>query len=204
MKKITLLSVLTIFLFFQKSNSERKAFMINKTIIHQQQDSLAWIQNLKKFKTAISLNDKNKIKSFFNFPIANPDNSIWQLIYEDNPKMKEQLSDKPAPFTEHDFDKYYNKLFPDKFFNCISKLKIDELSRKGETETIKFKQDNFTTYQMYVTIDSNERILNFALGTHKVVKNKKGEIEDNEEYGTLYIFSIRNGLLKFIGIRLTA
>lgn len=173
-------------------------------IVKQQQDTSAWIQKFKEFKNAISLGDKSKVKSFFDFPVVGVDNTIWELIYEDDPKKKEQLNDKPAPFTEQDFDKNYNKIFPKKFFNCISKLKIDELSKKGETETIKFRVKNFTSYQMYANIDSNERILNLALGMHKVVKNKKGEKEENEEYGTLYVFRIKNGQLKFIGIRLTA
>ena len=207
-KKYFILSKLLLLFIFQQanaiSNAEGILLPINTSVLFNYADTSGWAQKLKEFKSAISLGDKNKVKSFFDFPLTNINNDIWQLVNEGNQKEEDVLASKSRSFTEKDFDKNYNKIFPKKFLNCISKLKVDELSSKGETETIKFKKGTTTTYQIYASIDSIEKTLTLALGNHKVVKNKKGEVEENEEFGTMYIFSIKNGQLKFLRIGLTA
>ena len=165
------------------------------------QDSLTWLKDLRDFRTAVAAADKNKVKRFFDLPLMNEHNEIWHLVYEGNRQELNRLSEKIKPFTAQDLDKHFHKLFPKKFITTILKLKLDELAKKGESETIKFKDGSSSTYSMYASVDRTAGTVTLALGMQTVLKNEKGAIEGNEEYGTLYIFSIMpDGHLKFKGI----
>src|SRR5687768_853774 len=72
---------------------------INSTEKH---DSLTWIKNFRIFRDAIYKRDIKKVKGFVNFPIMNPNNEIWYLVYEGNDKAINLLSDQIKPFTEKD------------------------------------------------------------------------------------------------------
>ena len=168
-----------------------------------QKNSMDWVQDLKDFKSAVAAGHKSKVKSFIELPLVSDNNNIWQVIFEGNEKELENLPEQPKPFTAQDFEKYYNKLFTKKFTACLAKLNADELNKKGETETTKFKEGDLT-YSINATVDKTEKTVTLGLSYSKFVKDKKGRIEDAEEYGTLYIFSIANGKLIFKEIRFSA
>jgi hypothetical protein len=146
-----------------------------------------WIENFREFRNAIYKNDKTGAKGFFNFPILNENNQIWYLIY-DNPNIS---SDSITPFTEQDFDKYFNKLFPSRFINSILKIKSDSLKHNGEYETKIFKQDKNTTYRMAASFDKKENTLVLNLWSNSLMKNENGEVQDGGEFSIIYEFYIK-------------
>src|SRR5436190_17634094 len=114
----------------------------------QESDTLNWVTSFKEFRNAVYQNDRNKVKQFINFPIMNENNEIWYLVYGSDEKLISKIPNPIKPFTEKDFDKYYEKIFESKFINTILKIKTDELYKSKYFETIEFKEDS-TTYKMY-------------------------------------------------------
>jgi len=187
-----------------KINSGASTHCVVQKHYHSQADSLNWLQSFNDFRTAVYSSDINKVKSFFNFPIVDDNNEIWQLVYQGNENERGELSAK-KPFTAQDFEKHFNGLFSKKFRNAIVKLHSGDLGKKGESETSAFKENNTTTYKMYATVDKIEKTLTLSLAFRTVLKDEKGKVEGSEEYGTLYVFDmLSNGQIKFKGIRLTA
>ncbi len=130
-------------------------------------------------------------------------NEIWVLVFQGNEKKINQMTDEIKPFTEQDFDKYFDKLFSRRFINSILKLKSEELNKKDEIETVVMKDGNATTYKMYATVNNVEKTLTLNLSSNTIIKDKKGEVQDGGESNVIYIFTLpENGQLKFHQIRL--
>lgn len=167
-------------------------------------DTAHWIKSFTAFRTAVYNNNKQKVKSFIDFPLISEFNQIWQLVDQGN-KQPDKTNHSSKAFTEDDFNTYYNKLFPATFKKAIMTIKSGELKKKGEAESAASRYDKSTTYKMYATLDSTTQTLTLALGFQRTIKNKKGEPDDHEEYGIVYTFSIlSNGQLKFTDVALTA
>jgi hypothetical protein len=166
-----------------------------------QKDKVNWIDNFRKFRTAVYQGDKATVKSFFTFPVTNSNNEIWYLIYAGNEKLEKKLTNKAKPFTGQDFDKYYDKLFSKQFITCIQKIKTDELYKKGETETVEFNNGKDVTYKMIATFDKKSRVLNLNLASNTVIKDANGEVLDGGEFNVVYLFKITDsGQLRFTGL----
>lgn len=202
MKKTNILLSLLL-ISFSESNALDKTIFINNGPINNikiaQQHTTSWINNFRQFRTAIYQADKNKVKSFIDFPLMNENNEIWYLISPEDGK----LTDKIKPFTEKDFDKYFRKLFTKEFINCIQKIKTQQLYKTGYFETIELSDGKETTYKMYATVDKKKMALSLNLAFNTVVKSNNEEAEDVQESNILYYFKIKkNGELKFIQVRL--
>ena len=129
------------------------------------------------------------MKEFFKFPIMNEANEIWYIAY-DTEKQISSLPSKIKPFTEKDFDKYYDKIFPKTFLAAVMKIKSEELYKKNETETPDFKEGKNTTYKMYASVDKPAKLLSLNLAFNTVIKDDKGEVQDGGESNIIYQFKI--------------
>jgi len=167
----------------------------------QGQDTLRWIDNFKKFRNAVYQNDRVKVKQFIDFPILNENNEIWYLVYEGNGKALKSLSDKIKPFTEKDFDKYYEKLFPTKFITSILKVKSEELFKSGSFETQELKADS-TTYKMYARFHKATNLLELNLAWNTPIKNRDGTVDPGEGNISYEFVVVKNGQIKFKQVRL--
>ena len=168
-----------------------------------QSGSSTWIEQFREFRDAVYKHDKGKVRTFVDFPIMNDNNEIWYLVYGGDEKAINMLSKKIKPFTEKDFDLYFDKLFSNDFINAILKIKTAELYTNGETETIKFHKGKATTYQIDATFDKPDNTLSLNLSSKTIIKDKDGETEDGGESSTIYMFKISpQGKLKFIQVRL--
>jgi hypothetical protein len=192
MKKLTFI-FLIISLISCSENQEKK----NIKSTHQdsaiitkpgllENDKQNWIQNFKDFRVAIYQHDINKAKRFCKFPILNENNQIWYLIYKDSAFN----SDRIIPFTEQDFEKYFNKLFSPRFIASILKIKSDSLNN-GEYKTKEFREDKSTTYGMVANFDKKESTLELNLWSNSIIKDENGEVQDGGEFSILYEFRIK-------------
>ncbi len=168
------------------------------------QDTTKWIDNFKKFRDAVYQADKVKTKEYIDFKSLNENSRIWQLIYLDNEKEFDKIpDDKIKSFTEKDFDKYFDKIFPKRFISCIQKIKREELSKTGTYQTSEFKEGKATTYLMYVTYDKTDSSLELNLASNTVRKDENGEILDGGEFSVMYIFLVKkNGQIQLTSIGL--
>ncbi len=165
----------------------------------------AFIKQLIVLRNALVQGDKNSVKAFIRFPFIGEGNKLWQLLYDGNEKKLEQLPDSTRPFTEKDFDTCFNNLFTKRFITALSHLNLSVLKKKGEAESPSFRQNPSTTYKMYASVDTTNKTLHLNLGIRTIVKDKKGRVEDNEEYGWQYIFDILpEGKLRFKEISFSA
>lgn len=203
MKVIDFLLPLTLLLSNSQPSSNGFDKFVSSDTSHQKEAD-KWIESFKEFRNAIYQGDKAKAKTFFTFPILNVNNEIWYLTTTYNDRSGDvYITDKLKPFTDKDFDKYFNKIFPINFVKSILKIKTDELLKKSETETIEFFDGKATTYKMIASFDKQEQSLSLNLASNTVRRHSNGEILDGGEFNIIYQFNIlSNGQIKFIQIRL--
>ncbi|MES1225289.1 MAG: hypothetical protein ABUT20_57950 [Bacteroidota bacterium] len=162
-----------------------------------------WIQHFREFRMAVYQDNKDKVKSFFVFPVMSENNEIWDLVTDGNTEPLKLHPGKIKPFTEKDFDQYFGKLFSRRFINALLKVKTDELYKKGETATIQLSEEKATTYQMIASFDKDDKTLNLNLASNTIMKDKDGEVLDGGEFSINYIFSIlANGQIRFSQVRM--
>ncbi len=156
-----------------------------------------WINSFLEFRDAVSKGDMAGMKRFIDFPIMNVNNEIWDIAYENDQKLISRLPAKVQPFTEGDFDKYFNKIFTKRFINTILKINAQELYDKGEYKTPEFK-DGTVTYKMYATFDKDAQTLSLNLASQ--TQNRS---QDNGMFNVIYQFAIVNGSqVKFRQVRI--
>lgn len=184
-----------------------KSILLNKDTIASnrvkwQMDTIGWIDNFREFRKAVYQKDKKKVKQYIDFPIRNENNEIWYLVYGTDDKEINRISDKIEPFTENDFDKYFDKIFTKRFVNTILKIKSEDLFKNKSVETIDFTEGSNTTYKMYGNYDQAEKKLTLNLASKTVIKDDNGEVQDGGEFNIIYQFDILKGKLKFRGVML--
>ena len=162
-------------------------------------DTTKWIDNFRTFRDAVYQRNKEKVKQFFDFPVMNPGNEIWYLAY--GGVENKVNADDIKPFTEKDFDRYVDSLFPKRFINCLLKIKSEELWKTGRAETKGIKDGN-TTYVLYATFDKSDNTLTLNLNSNSPYKINDTEWE-SAEGSEIYIFSVLgNGKIKFVRVAL--
>lgn len=164
----------------------------------QQTDSGRWIDELREFRTAVYQQNKEKIKSFIDFPLNTRNNEIWNVVYSENGQDAQRMAHERKPFTEKDFDLHYRQLFSKNFIAALLKIKTDELYRKGETATITLHDGAATTYIMYASFDKSHKTLQLNLAFKFLTEAEKGAEPEMIESNEIYFFDITaTGKLKF-------
>jgi hypothetical protein len=163
------------------------------------QDTTQWIKNFRTFRDAVYQRDKEKVKQFFDFPVMNEGNELWYLVYSGHEKQLSNISDSTKPFTEKDFDKYFDALFPKRFIDCLLKIKSEELWKTGSVDSKAIKDGN-TTYVMSATFDKSDNSLTLNLNSNSPFKTDDGEMESSE-FSEIYQFTVlSNGKIKFVRV----
>jgi hypothetical protein len=180
------------------SNKKEKASPAGKenTVTGARQDTAKWIDSFRAFRDAVYQRDKEKVKQYIDFPITNS-RELWYLIFQGDEKKLDSSPD--SVFTEKDYDKYFDALFPKRFINCLLKLKSEELWKTGDIQSPKLKAGN-TTYIMYASVDKANNTLTLNLYSETPYKINAEESE-NAEHSEIYKFRIlSNGKIKFIQV----
>ena len=164
-------------------------------------DTTTWIGSLGKLRDAAYKKDKQKVKTFFSFPIMNEANEIWFLVYS-NEKQIAALPQKIKPFTEKDFDKYYSKIITPEFITALLKINTGQLYKKGNAQTAELKLDKSTTYKMYAAFDKTAKLLSLNIAYNTISKDEKGEVLDGGEHNIIYQFKVAGGKIVFKQIRI--
>ena len=161
-------------------------------------DTTKWIDNFRTLRDAIYQNNKEKVKQFFDFPVKDEQNGIWNLVYTMDEKKIGSLPES-TPFTEKDFDKYFASIFPKRFINSLLKVKSEELWKTGNTETKGITEGN-TTYSMSANFDKSDNVLTLGLNSRSPFKTDDGEM-DAAEFSEIYQFTVlSNGKIKFMRV----
>jgi len=178
-----------------KNNNSTANNEISEESPIEKADTLKWIDDFRAFREAVYHNERAKVKGFMDFPLVSPANEIWYIAYEGEDKKMSALPDSSKPFTEKDFDKYYSKLFTNKFIKCLLKIKTEDFYREGGVNSPEYKEGDVTT-SLSVTVDKSDNTLTLNLITKTFIKVGDGEF-DPVEGNLIFQFRIwKSGKIK--------
>ncbi|HXP51459.1 MAG TPA: hypothetical protein VN922_15995 [Bacteroidia bacterium] len=172
-------------------------------------DSNAWVKDFKDFRSAVYAHNVEKVKSYFDFPVIDSDNSIWFIVLDTAAYKKIDIN-TVTPFTEKDFYKYYDKLFTKDFIKSILKIKSEDLYKTGHAKSPEFDGEGDTsykeTYLMNADYDSQDSLLGLYINYyyHPVLSSQDsadGDDEDDNDESSkvLYFKIIDHKRLRFYG-----
>src|SRR5690606_20408610 len=150
-----------------------------------------WQVSFKELRLAIMNGDKIAIKNFINFPIKNPGNEIWfvadsKLVMDINPE-------EIKPFTEKDYDRYFNSIFTVDLRRTIKELDLEEffINLKASSPEIEVVENSKS--RLEASLDKSKNILTLSM------------ISTSNEFGKFtidYIFEITDDQkIKFRHVR---
>ena len=120
-----------------------------------------WIDDLTKLKLAFLTGERDTVKTFFTFPVADKKNEIWYRV--DSRYAASLPKGKTHPFKESDFDKHYNNLFGIDFINTLEILEITELHKKPLTQSAKLKIIPGSLSYMKAYVDKTRKIVTLEI-----------------------------------------
>ena len=156
----------------------------NGTLIERQNpDSNAWEKSFREFSNAILENDRERVKSFFDFPIRSKGNEIWFLA--DSKFVMEMNSTDIVPFTEADFDEYYHSIFSTDFIKTLQKLSLEEffLNEKASSPEIEVVKDSKS--KLFASYNNTLKKLTLTLSA--IIKTKG---EHDTGFSVFYEFDL--------------
>lgn len=140
-----------------------------------------------RFREFVIGNKKNDTKAFFDFPIKNDD--LWYKVLEEN-EVDKYIG---SPFTEKDFEIYFDSIFTESFKKCLSNIDIEQLFNSGKFSTnfVVSRENNYLVKnQIEATYSNGELKLTF----NSVVQDNADETE--AEHTEIYIFNFISNRLK--------
>ena len=212
MKKIIFM-ISCILVFSSCENKKKKTLEENKavrdsssqieenTIVTAVDDNKTenWLIDFNDFRMAVYHQNKAKLKTYFNFPISSEDSGIWYLIRFSNSETSEgdQALITGDWFKEKDFDRYYQRIFDQKFLKAILKVKSAELLKNGVTETKEFA-DPAAPFIMHASFNKELNTLQLDMAFRNNGTDEHGVYVSEGEHNLIYIFDIIEGKkLKF-------
>ena len=119
------------------------------------------------------------------------------MAYRFSGKLIEKLPKDIKPFTEQDFDKYFEEIFTPYFVKCFLKIKTDELYKKGSFTTVDLLDSvNSRCYYMSATVISQTNTIELMLNS------KPKNPDDDFELSVGYFIDInKQGHLKLKKVR---
>ena len=152
-----------------------------------------WIDDFKNLRQAIFLNDKEKLKTYFNFPVGDENWGYLVDFSESERKARKGKYANPDLLYEADFDRYYKRIFDDDLAKAMMKIKTDDLFEKHLAESPDFNTGDFI-FKLIVNYDQEDKTtlhLNLSYNNNSVDEN--GEPVSEGEYNKIYIFEVEAG-----------
>lgn len=156
--------------------------------------STSWIDSFKDFRQALLDKNKTKLKSFFNFPLKDEGSSIWHicaLTEAEASERNKEVSDTEL-FCEKDFDKYYSRIFDQKFLRALLKVKSATLYSRHGYDTQEFS-DPAHPYMLLSSYDKDAHTLQLNMAFRNAGTDENGEYVSEGEYNVVYVFDVVDG-----------
>jgi len=151
------------------------------------------VKQLLELETALLKEDKQKVTTFFNFPVQD-DKMKLKVEFDGENVIVVPLLDKRA-FLEN-----YSRIVPSDLLELFKQLDLSQLKSKDEITKNMVPKGNsdFCQYTYEVNIKGGEVEMAFFLNTRDDIK--LGEDDFCPEYAEFWTFEMINGKLKFKGI----
>ncbi len=169
----------------KQTNQENKAHQDeNNALIERQNfDSNTWKKSFQEFTNAILGDDREKVKSFFDFPIRSKGNEIWYVA--DTRFVMEMDQKNIVPFTENDFDKYYGSIFSIDFRKTLEKLSLEEFFLKEKASSPEIEVVEVSKSKLFASYDNTLKKMTLTLTA--IIKTKR---EHDTGYSVFYEFDL--------------
>ncbi|HEU4609437.1 MAG TPA: hypothetical protein VFS31_15075 [Chitinophagaceae bacterium] len=129
--------------------------------LRQPGDATAWTADLIRFRTALLSHDKKTVKSFFHFPILDKGNDIWFVA--DNHLVTKLNQRETVPFTETDFDQYYNSILAIDFRKTLEKIDVNQLAKTHRAKSTEIEIVPGSKSFMIATWDQAHNLLTLEI-----------------------------------------
>jgi hypothetical protein len=141
-----------------------------------------------QFKRFVIEGKISDVKVFFDFPVKGDD--LWYKVLDDK-EVEKHLGN---PFTEKDFEIYFDNIFINSFKECLSDIDVQKLfdSGKFSSKSVTSKENDYLVKsQIEATYSNGELKLVF----NSVIQNNTSEFEAEHTEG--YTFKVLDYRLKF-------
>lgn len=174
-----------LFMLFHAMNTKAQSGRSNggDSLTPKQKDTTVWTVNLDDLRQALYQGEKAKVRIYVNLPMPGDGHEIWGLASQEN-----EVQWNSKPFSEKDFYKYYFRLFPKAFIQCLLSIKMNDLYRTG-TSTSKEYREGSTTFVLYATYKMDDKDLKLNLASNTSHKISATEF-DVSEFNIIYHFRI--------------
>lgn len=108
-------------------------YFIIPTLSQAQIPKNDWPDSFGSFQKALITHDVNHAKTFFSFPILNSE--IWYRVKPMRSESDAEKLTQETPFTEKDFENYFDTLFDAGFIRCLSDINPNELQEKSKDQS---------------------------------------------------------------------
>ncbi|MEH3114600.1 hypothetical protein [Pedobacter terrae] len=208
MKPVHLILAL-IFLSACKNNTSKKVqnkldsetIVKDTTVVQATNDAEVknWSDDFENFREAVYSKDIKKLKTYFDFPVADEGASIWTLcnLTEAEIRTRKSKFKNPDLFYEQDLEQYYSRIFNADFVKTLLKIKSDQLYETHYNETPQVTTTD-TKYQLIAEYNKTSKILSLNLAYSNNAKDEEGNEVSEGENNIIYSFIVIDGKhLKF-------
>lgn len=150
-------------LIFLSCNNSKENKADKETTTQLNNNNQNWKDSFLELQKAIATGDSEALKSFFEFPIQNKGNEIW--YYADSRLVTEIKPKDIKPFTEADFDLYFNSIFSIDLRRTISKLDIESFFKNNKGSSPEIEVVENTKSKLEARFDNKKNKLTLSLIT---------------------------------------
>jgi hypothetical protein len=153
-----------------------------------------WSDDFKNFREALHLKDLKKLKTYFDFPVADDGASIWSLcnLTEAEIKARKNKHKNPDLFYERDLEQYHHKIFNADFVKTLLKINADQLYQTSYHETPEVITTD-TKYKLIAEYNKTSKVLSLNLAYANNAKDEEGNAISEGEYNIIYSFAVIDG-----------
>ena len=141
---------------------------------HLRKQLASFIKGMRKGKP-------DEVKAYFEFPIKN--DNFWYVALESE-KWEKHLG---KGFGEKEFQTYFNGIFNDNFRETLAKIDVDKVLKQGRDEA---------EYTNKSSSDGSKNTLEIVYADDKITMTVYYE-DMADEYSQVFVFTTKDGVLKF-------
>ncbi|WP_406825981.1 hypothetical protein [Pedobacter sp. KACC 23697] len=185
-----------------ENKSASQTTIKDTTVVPQAKNDVevkTWSDDFKNFRDAVYSKNLKKLKTYFDFPVADDGASIWSLCHltESEIKARKNKFKNPDLFYEQDLEQYYSRIFNADFVKTLQKIKSDKLYETYYNETPAIVTVD-TKYKLIAEYNATGAVLSLNLAYTNNAKDEEGNEVSEGEYNIIYSFKVIDGkYLKF-------
>jgi hypothetical protein len=179
------------FHFYKYDKNGKTVIEIDKTLLldsAKQTNSDSIVSQFVELANAIKSRDCESLKTFFHFPVNNQ--YIWYKVLSENKLYNKNLAE---PFTEKDFDKYYNKFFDIDIEKTIGTLNFETISNEIMVSDTVAVRNGIYLNKCVLSITFNDKNLILSVVSNLYDENNEFLTEHIDNY----YFTLLNSKLIF-------